>query len=49
VKIDKINPGEWFAKRFAKMLGAEKVLVQKSGYFAGLPPTRKIWPSSRPW
>ena len=34
VKIDKINPGEWFARRFAKMLGAEKVLVQKSGYFA---------------
>ena len=34
VKIDRINPGEWFAKRFAKMLGAEKVLVQKSGYFA---------------
>jgi diphosphate-dependent phosphofructokinase len=34
VKIDKINPGEWFAKRFAKMLGAEKVLVQKSGYFS---------------
>ena len=34
VKIDKINPGEWFAKRFAKMLDAEKVLVQKSGYFA---------------
>ena len=34
VKLDRINPGEWFAKRFAKMLGAEKVLVQKSGYFA---------------
>jgi diphosphate-dependent phosphofructokinase len=34
VKIDKINPGEWFAKRFAKMVGAEKTLVQKSGYFA---------------
>ncbi|MDP1700493.1 MAG: pyrophosphate--fructose-6-phosphate 1-phosphotransferase [Aestuariivirga sp.] len=34
VKIDKINPGDWFARRFAKMLGAEKVLVQKSGYFA---------------
>ena len=34
VNIDKINPGEWFAKRFATMLGAEKVLVQKSGYFA---------------
>ncbi len=34
VKIDKVNVGEWFAKRFAKMVGAEKVLVQKSGYFA---------------
>ncbi len=34
VKIDKINPGVWFAKRFADMVGAEKTLVQKSGYFA---------------
>ncbi len=34
VKIDKINPGDWFAKRFAKMVDAEKTLVQKSGYFA---------------
>jgi diphosphate-dependent phosphofructokinase len=34
VKLDKINVGDWFAKRFAKMVGAEKVLVQKSGYFA---------------
>ncbi|MCA0434362.1 MAG: pyrophosphate--fructose-6-phosphate 1-phosphotransferase [Proteobacteria bacterium] len=34
VKIDKINPGQWFAKRFADMVKAEKVLVQKSGYFA---------------
>ncbi len=34
VKIDKINPGQWFAKRFADMVGAEKTLVQKSGYFA---------------
>ena len=34
VKIDKINPGTWFAKRFADMVGAEKTLVQKSGYFA---------------
>ncbi len=34
VQIDKINPGAWFAKRFASMLGAEKTLVQKSGYFA---------------
>lgn len=34
VKIDKINPGAWFAKRFADMVGAEKTLVQKSGYFS---------------
>ena len=34
VQIDKINPGAWFAKRFASMVGAEKTLVQKSGYFA---------------
>ena len=34
VQIDKINPGAWFAKQFAKLLGADKVLVQKSGYFA---------------
>jgi diphosphate-dependent phosphofructokinase len=34
VQIDKINPGQWFAKQFAAALGADKVLVQKSGYFA---------------
>jgi len=34
VKIDKINPGAWFADQFAPMIGAEKVLVQKSGYYA---------------
>ena len=34
VQLDKINPGQWFAKRFAEELGAEKVLVQKSGYFS---------------
>ncbi|GAB2580596.1 pyrophosphate--fructose-6-phosphate 1-phosphotransferase [Microlunatus antarcticus] len=34
VKIDTINPGQWFAKQFAELLGAEKVLVQKSGYFS---------------
>jgi diphosphate-dependent phosphofructokinase len=34
VKIDKINVGDWFSKRFAKLIGAERVLVQKSGYFA---------------
>ena len=34
VMLDKINPGTWFAKQFAAQLGADKVLVQKSGYFS---------------
>jgi pyrophosphate--fructose-6-phosphate 1-phosphotransferase len=34
VKIDKVNPGEWFASKFAERLQAEKVMVQKSGYFS---------------
>ncbi|HLP01852.1 MAG TPA: pyrophosphate--fructose-6-phosphate 1-phosphotransferase, partial [Opitutaceae bacterium] len=34
VKLDAVNPGKWFGDQFAKMLGAEKTLVQKSGYFA---------------
>ncbi len=34
VRIDTINPGQWFARHFADKIGAEKVLVQKSGYFA---------------
>lgn len=34
VKLDKINPGAYFSRRLAQMLGAEKTLVQKSGYFA---------------
>ena len=34
VKLDEINPGQWFAKQFSGALGAEKTLVQKSGYFA---------------
>jgi pyrophosphate--fructose-6-phosphate 1-phosphotransferase len=34
VRLDEINPGQWFANQFANALGAEKTLVQKSGYFA---------------
>lgn len=34
VKLDRVNPGRWFAKQFAERIGAQKVLVQKSGYFA---------------
>jgi pyrophosphate--fructose-6-phosphate 1-phosphotransferase len=41
VRLDTINPGKWFAERFAAMLGAEKVLVQKSGYFARSAPANE--------
>jgi pyrophosphate--fructose-6-phosphate 1-phosphotransferase len=34
IKLDTINPGKWFGEQFAKMLNAEKILVQKSGYYA---------------
>ena len=34
VRLDDLNPGQWFAKQFAKKLEANKVLVQKSGYFS---------------
>ena len=34
VKLDKVNPGQWFATKLAEAVGAEKVLVQKSGYFS---------------
>jgi diphosphate-dependent phosphofructokinase len=33
-KLDAVNPGKWFGAQFAQMLGAEKTLVQKSGYFS---------------
>jgi len=34
VRLETINPGQWFAQQFARLLGAQKVMVQKSGYFA---------------
>ena len=34
VRLDELNPGQWFAKKFTKLLRADKTLVQKSGYFA---------------
>lgn len=39
VKLDTINPGEWFAKQFADLIGAEKTMVQKSGYFSRSAPS----------
>lgn len=34
IRLDKVNPGAWFGEQFAQMLGAEKTLVQKSGYYS---------------
>ncbi|MFT3969825.1 MAG: pyrophosphate--fructose-6-phosphate 1-phosphotransferase [Micropruina sp.] len=34
IRLEKINPGAWFATKYADMLNAEKVLVQKSGYYS---------------
>ena len=34
VRLDKVNPGEWFSNQFSSSIGAEKTLVQKSGYFS---------------
>jgi len=34
VRLDEINPGQWFAQYFKNKLNCDKVLVQKSGYFA---------------
>jgi len=33
-RLDKVNVGGWFAKQFGEMLGAEKTMVQKSGYYS---------------
>ena len=33
VRLDQIKVGDWFGKQFAKRIGADKTLVQKSGYF----------------
>jgi pyrophosphate--fructose-6-phosphate 1-phosphotransferase len=38
VKLDAVNPGKYFAEQFARKMGAEKVLVQKSGYFSRAAP-----------
>ena len=34
IRLDSINVGDWFGKQFGKLIGADKTLVQKSGYFA---------------
>ncbi len=39
VRLDQVNPGQWFGDQFAKMLGAEKTQVFKSGYFSRSAPS----------
>lgn len=34
IRLDKVNPGAWFGKQFGDMLGADKTLIQKSGYYS---------------
>lgn len=34
IRLDELNPGKWFAKKFKARLKADKVLIQKSGYFS---------------
>ncbi|WP_028708411.1 pyrophosphate--fructose-6-phosphate 1-phosphotransferase [Propionicicella superfundia] len=42
IRLERINPGQWFGDQFAKMLSAEKVLVQKSGYYARSAPANQF-------
>jgi pyrophosphate--fructose-6-phosphate 1-phosphotransferase len=44
IRLDKVNPGAWFGKQFAEMLGAEKTLVQKSGYYSPLGCLQRVRP-----
>lgn len=41
VKLDAVNPGKYFAEQFASKIGAEKVMVQKSGYFSRAAPANE--------
>ena len=43
------TPTRWFAKQFADKLDADKVLVQKSGYFARAAPARAAGTPSFLW
>ena len=42
VRLDEINPGLWYAKQFSEKLEAQKVLIQKSGYFARSAPANAV-------
>jgi len=34
IRLDRVNPGQWFGDQFAQMLDAQKTQVFKSGYFS---------------
>jgi len=34
IRLDEINPGQWYAEYFKEKLDCDKILVQKSGYFS---------------
>lgn len=34
VRLDELNAGKWFSEKFGKKLNADKILIQKSGYFS---------------
>jgi pyrophosphate--fructose-6-phosphate 1-phosphotransferase len=41
IKLNEVNPGAWFAKRFSELVKAERVMVQKSGYFSRAAPANQ--------
>lgn len=41
VRLDEINPGNWFSKQFAERIDAQKIMVQKSGYFSRSAPSNE--------
>ena len=41
IRLDEVNPGKWFSKKLKSELNADKVLVQKSGYFSRSAPSSK--------
>jgi len=41
IKLDAVNVGKYFGEQFASAIGAEKTLVQKSGYFSRAAPANE--------
>jgi pyrophosphate--fructose-6-phosphate 1-phosphotransferase len=41
VKLDTVNVGNWFSKQFGHLIGAERAMVQKSGYYARSAPANR--------